>query len=646
MKTKTYFLLFMFFLCKTYAHAETFSIGTYIVNMGVTPQTVANGMKPYGLVYEFLKTYNIPIRLVIGAGKAKDSADFTYKGTKYKGGTFIIPKEYITTAVKARITYWKGQGVVMDTTTTMLTLTVTRTLTSAPKWTISNVNTSIGTTMFNNTGIPASAYSTKAPATIGSCDDILIMPHADPSWALHGNLYNWNRVQKGAIWSSCHGVSELESVVNPSNSSEQLNFLTTQGLINYGSHADGTPAYKYYFNRASYNGAPISANASDPVFQMMGIEDGAHTNGSEQIYIPLAGAGSGWRNTTKIGCYDSTHSSFTTFPNGPAAVTVYGRGFGLASAGYVMYQGGHDITGTGTANIAAMRQFFNFSLMAMVDKTPSITAYNIYSYLNSNSTYSFSVNATSPIGAALSYQWTTNSAGTFSSSTSPNTNFTTSNLPSDTTYSVTCQVTDACGRLTFVTVVIKPSYALPVKLLNFEAELLNTDAHLYWTSAMEEGLLSYEVQRSTDGVNFCPVANIQATGSTVSLNEYSYTDNGLQNLNHRVIYYRLKLQDMDGNYSLGPVIEVDLPNNGAGIVSLVPNPSSDVIFIELETSFSIYTSMEINDVFGRTIFSTDAPEMLNANTLKLDISHYANGAYFVNLKKKSGGNIIARFVKD
>ena len=69
---------------------ETFTSGAFIINMGVTPQTVANGLKPYGLIYDLIKNNDIPIKWVIGQGKVKDGIDFTYNGNSYRGGTFII----------------------------------------------------------------------------------------------------------------------------------------------------------------------------------------------------------------------------------------------------------------------------------------------------------------------------------------------------------------------------------------------------------------------------------------------------------------------------------------------------------------------------------------------------------------------------
>ena len=53
---------------KVEAATETFTTGAFIINMGVTPQTVANGLKPYGMIYDLIKNYDVPIKWVIGQG--------------------------------------------------------------------------------------------------------------------------------------------------------------------------------------------------------------------------------------------------------------------------------------------------------------------------------------------------------------------------------------------------------------------------------------------------------------------------------------------------------------------------------------------------------------------------------------------------
>jgi hypothetical protein len=59
----TKIILFCLFLIlglnRAYAVNETFSTGSLIINMGVTPQTINNGLKPYGLIYDLMRTYNV-----------------------------------------------------------------------------------------------------------------------------------------------------------------------------------------------------------------------------------------------------------------------------------------------------------------------------------------------------------------------------------------------------------------------------------------------------------------------------------------------------------------------------------------------------------------------------------------------------------
>src|SRR5258706_964131 len=89
---------------------ETLSSGSFIINMGITPQTYANGLKPYGMLYDLIYNYNVPVKWVINSSKVKDVADFTYNGIDYKGGTFIIRADDITSSVTTRITFLLGQG--------------------------------------------------------------------------------------------------------------------------------------------------------------------------------------------------------------------------------------------------------------------------------------------------------------------------------------------------------------------------------------------------------------------------------------------------------------------------------------------------------------------------------------------------------
>ena len=356
-------------LClKSLSATEKVSAGSFIVNMGVRPQGINNGLKPYGLVYELLQTYKVPIKWVINPNKQREGVDFVYKGIEYRGGSFVILSRYRTAEVDASISRWKSKGVIGEFTTTDLDLPVYATLTYAPRWTIDQASGYLVASFFQNAEIPPDAYGGssaafwKTPAQLTDCDDIFALPHSDPTWVTHNNLFNWNRDSKGAIWSGCHAVSVLENTVSP-DSAVRLNFLSTAGLINYLQHGVAPPPYDHYF-------------PTDPIMQFMDNVDIASFTGSESIYLPSSG--SSWRNGVKVTVKAPAHPDIPHLSAGPAVVMAYGRGFDDPRRGWVMYQGGHFHNGFsfpgdpnsdfGPSHAAVQRAFFNFSFLAVIDR--------------------------------------------------------------------------------------------------------------------------------------------------------------------------------------------------------------------------------------------------------------------------------------
>jgi hypothetical protein len=219
------------------AQVTTFSAGSIIIDLGGgNAPTVANSLKPYGLVYDLLKNYNTPVSCIVNSSKIKDGIDFTHNGKNYKGGPFIIPAAYRTAAVNQAIYSWRDQGVLIDSLISDVALNVSYTLSFAPRWVMDATNGRLAVAYLTYAGIPASAYIFKGPEQLNSCDDIYAMPHASPTWATHRNLYFWNKDQKGAIWAGCSAASAMEAlykdtVINNVSTRIQLNFLTTTGLV-------------------------------------------------------------------------------------------------------------------------------------------------------------------------------------------------------------------------------------------------------------------------------------------------------------------------------------------------------------------------------------------------------------------------------
>ena len=188
---------------------QLITTGSFIINMGISPQTYSNGLKPYGMIYELLNTYKVPIYWVINDAKAKDATDFTHNGVNYSGGPFIVPQEYISTTVATRITYWLTQGISGAYSVSPISVPVYSTLTMFPTVMIDNLSNkqSIIAQYYTNAGIPAAAYSYGNPATLTGCTDIWTNPHGDPAWATHSYLKNFVTVER--ILKYVHSVTQL-----------------------------------------------------------------------------------------------------------------------------------------------------------------------------------------------------------------------------------------------------------------------------------------------------------------------------------------------------------------------------------------------------------------------------------------------------
>jgi len=509
--------------------SQVIPAGSFIVNMGVSSQTYNSGLKPYGLLYDLLKNRNATVLWAINSTKSKDAADFTYNGVDYKGGTLIITAPYRTSAVNATINTWIAKGVQGVTTTSDFTAEIYSTFRVAPRWTLDLQNGAIAQGFLDNAGIPGTAYGGtdkkgwKDPIDLGACDDIFVMPHADPTWATHSNLYYWNKTYKGAIWAGCHAVSVMEGLsgtdsrVDPANPNTvyKMNFLTQTGLINYKNHADGSTPYTTIY-------------PTDPIMQFMGVTDAAQQNGSEQIYLPLLGGG--WLpSTTRVSVYDPTQTDVTAGKSpGQAALIAYGRGFGDNNRGLVMYEAAHNIDiGNNAASVAAQRAFLNFSFLAANDKAvlPTITGMSGSSTITSGQ--SLNLSAVLPQGAlpsSYTFTWSSPCGGTFSpGANSQNIQFT---APTVTSGSVNCLITvvitDICGREFFDTKTITIAAPLPKQPISgFVFNDANSDGTKGGT---ENGVgLPVYVKLVPKSGNTCGTTAVSAVAANTSTGAYSFS---------------------------------------------------------------------------------------------------------------------------
>lgn len=437
----------------------TFPAGSYIVDMGDIFSDDAQ-LKPYGLIYDLVLNAKVPVYWVINGNKTSQTGvDLTYNGKGYISGPFVVSGDDVDYNVRSMLSKWRGYGVSIDgPTDTAVTVADSRKISSVPRVVLDKQNGKIAKGYLVKSGILRNenatddrVYKEKAtPADLdSSCDDIYVMPHAEPTTATHSPLASFNK-GGGYIWAGCHAVSYLESNTSGKGVDDgSMFFLSTNGLLIGDKHKGASGKSDAY---------QVTGAASDPIMQFVGNTFAAHANGAEEIYMPAPG--SAWRATTRVLETDPNQEDVREGSSpGPAVFMAVGPGYGDYSNGMVMYEAGHEFkSGTGRkkpgpnhdknpgASRNAIRAFLNFLILSGVEKSLDVKA-AIPSDATAGSTVQASVTVTKGT-LPYTYQWQSDCNASFSDPTGSATSIT---FPNEGPCHVKVTVKDQCGRATFDT---------------------------------------------------------------------------------------------------------------------------------------------------------------------------------------------------
>ncbi|MGZ8538880.1 MAG: T9SS type A sorting domain-containing protein [Flavisolibacter sp.] len=141
--------------------------------------------------------------------------------------------------------------------------------------------------------------------------------------------------------------------------------------------------------------------------------------------------------------------------------------------------------------------------------------------------------------------------------------------------------------------------ALPVSKLFFKERSFPNYIYLVWESFNEQNVRRYEIQQSIDGRNFITIGNVQANGNT-DVNSYSFRDYSLPQVRVAMIYYRLKVIDIDAAFSFSNVIAIAIDINKSNIVAW-PNPVKSDLQLRLSLTHKDMISLNVYDLKGRLL---------------------------------------------
>jgi hypothetical protein len=162
------------------------------------------------------------------------------------------------------------------------------------------------------------------------------------------------------------------------------------------------------------------------------------------------------------------------------------------------------------------------------------------------------------------------------------------------------------------------STPLPLNWLAFTATKQNQAALLKWSTAREENTRNFEVQHSSNGMDWAAIGWKPAAGNSTIISNYSFVhSNPVNGLN----YYRILQTDINNRISYSIIRTLMFTANDEPFI-IIGNPvTNGILTIQVNTS----TGLAFYTADGKLLWM----ESVNAGTINIDVGRYAKGTYFL-----------------
>ena len=192
-----------------------------------------------------------------------------------------------------------------------------------------------------------------------------------------------------------------------------------------------------------------------------------------------------------------------------------------------------------------------------------------------------------------------------------------------------------------------PVYALPIKLVFFNAKIKDDKVELTWKTASETNNDYFTIERSLDGENFEPLLTKKGAGNSTFAISYNLLD---ENPPEEYAYYRLKQTDYDGKFTYSKIKVVHFTKEISGSTMEVNTVSPNPFTTDFSVSYSIKSigNVEFTIInFEGKIIEQKTLEAQEGNNSYDFIDNYnlSPGIYFLSLTS-GDQKIVKKLIKN
>lgn len=160
---------------------------------------------------------------------------------------------------------------------------------------------------------------------------------------------------------------------------------------------------------------------------------------------------------------------------------------------------------------------------------------------------------------------------------------------------------------------------VPVSLINFKATTHYKIVAITWTTTSQVNNKYFEVQRSSNGIDWQGIGKVNGCGSCSVTMEYNFID---QHPYTGISYYRLKQFDADGKFTYSTIAKVFYSSSTVTVSPTVTTGACTVSGISAGQVVQVYA------MDGGLLFSKTA----QGNLMDINLSGYPSGVYILKTK--------------
>ena len=170
---------------------------------------------------------------------------------------------------------------------------------------------------------------------------------------------------------------------------------------------------------------------------------------------------------------------------------------------------------------------------------------------------------------------------------------------------------------------------LPVKLVDFSASKKNNYVKIEWITEEESNISHYEIQRSTNGIDFITIGNV-ASRNQNARGFYSFDDNDPVK---GMAYYRLKSAELSGKSGYSKIASINFTK--AGGIAIYPT--------KLKAGSVLHITNPANENLTAYFFSTSGrllgKSVTESNIISASFLSKASGVIFYKIVNENGSQV-------